>query len=80
MAMVITWNAAYLSAAVDKLKTEGVTITDEQLAHILPVMTAHINLLGNYEFDVNPISVQTNISDLPLRSTSQIVQQLGLGI
>jgi hypothetical protein len=80
MAMVITWNAAYLSAAVVRLKEEGVTITDEQLAHILPVMSEHINLLGNYEFDVNKTSVQMDLSALPLRSTSQMLQQLGLGI
>jgi TnpA family transposase len=69
MAMVITWNAAYLSAAVDKLKAEGVTITDEQLAHILPVLSEHINLLGNYEFEANTTSVQTDVSALPLRLT-----------
>ena len=80
MAMVITWNAAYLAAAVDQLKAEGVTITDEQLAHILPVMSEHINLLGKYDFDVTTASVQTDFSALPLRSTRQMLQQLGLGI
>jgi TnpA family transposase len=79
-AMVITWNAAYLSAAVGKLRAEGVTVTDEQLAHILPVMSGHINLLGRYEFDATAPAVQTDISALPLRSMNEIVEQLGLGI
>lgn len=79
-AMVITWNAAYLSAAVGKLRAEGVTVTDEQLAHILPVMSGHINLLGRYEFDATALAVQTDISALPLRSLNEIVEQLGLGI
>ena len=79
-AMVITWNAAYLTAAAEKLRVEGVTITDEQLARILPLMSEHINLRGRYEFDVTAPSVQTDISALPLRSMNEIIEQLGLGI
>jgi TnpA family transposase len=80
MAMVITWNAAYLSAAVDELRAEGVTITDEQLAHILPLLSEHVNLLGRYEFDVTDPAVHTVPSALQLRSMKEIVEQLGLGI
>jgi TnpA family transposase len=80
MAMVITWNAAYLAAAVDQLREEGVTITDEQLAHILPLMSEHINFLGRYEFNATAPAVQTDLAALPLRSTDEILQQLGLGI
>jgi TnpA family transposase len=80
MAMVITWNAAYLSSAVDKLRAEGVTITADHLEHILPVTSQHINLLGRYEFDVTDPTVWTDIAALPLRSTAQITEQLGLGI
>jgi TnpA family transposase len=79
-AMVITWDAAYLAAAVDKLRSEDVAITDEHLAHILPVASGHINLLGRYEFDATAPSVHKSISDLPLRSMNEIIEQLGLGI
>lgn len=79
-AMMITWNSAYLAAAVDKLRSEGVTIEDELLAHILPLTSEHINLLGRYEFDTATPSVQTDISALPLRSMDEIVEQLGLGV
>jgi TnpA family transposase len=79
-AMAITWNAAYLSAAVEKLRTEEVMVEDEQLAHILPVMWEHINLLGRYEFDATDPSIQTDLSILPLRSMNEIIEQLGLGI
>jgi TnpA family transposase len=72
-AMVITWNAAYLSAAVEKLRAEGMTVEDEQLARILPVMWEHINLLGRYEFDVTAPSVRTDLSALPLRSMNEII-------
>ena len=34
VAMVITWNAVYISAAVEKLRQEGTTTASEQLAQI----------------------------------------------
>lgn len=79
-AMVMTWNAAYLAATVDELRAEGVSIAPEQLAHILPTMSEHINRLGRYEFDAQATSVQTDIAMLPLRSVIEIAEQLGLGI
>ena len=79
-AMVITWNAAYLSAAVDKLQDEDVAVTHEQMAHILPLMSKHINLLGRYEFDLTAPSIQTDPSSLLLRSIEEIMVQIGLGM
>ena len=70
----------YLSAAVERLESEGMTATDEQLAHILPVMWEHVNLLGRYEFDATDPSIQTDLSTLPLRSMDEIMDQLGLGM
>jgi hypothetical protein len=67
-AMVITWNTAYLSAAVRKLQAEGMVISPEQLAHVLPTMSEHINKLGRYEFDSEAVTVRTDIAALPLRS------------
>ncbi|MBU0973740.1 MAG: transposase, partial [Proteobacteria bacterium] len=77
-AMVMTWNAAYLSAAVNKLEMEGVSITPEQLAHILPVLSEHINRLGRYEFNPAAETIQTNLSALPLRSAAMMADQFGL--
>lgn len=65
---------------MERLESEEMTATDEQIARILPVMSEHINLLGCYEFDATAPSVQTDISALPLRSMDEIVEQLGLGI
>lgn len=79
-AMVITWNAAYLSAAVEQLCSEGAEAAPEQLAHILPVMSEHINRLGRYEFDPAAPAVQTDINALNLRSEREIAEQLGLGL
>ncbi|MBA3075819.1 MAG: Tn3 family transposase, partial [Anaerolineae bacterium] len=77
-AMVMTWNAAYLSAAVNKLEMEGVSITPEQLAHILPVLSEHINRLGRYEFNPAAETIQTDLSALPLRSAAMMADQFGL--
>jgi hypothetical protein len=73
-------SAHILLAAADRLRVEGMTIADEQLAHILPLMSEHVNLLGRYEFDAHNPAVQTVISALPLRPMNEIVEQLGLGI
>ena len=78
--MVITWNAAYLPSAVEKLRREGMTITSEQLAHILPTMSEHINRLGRYEFDPTVAAVQTNVHNLTLQSADVMAEQLGLNL
>ena len=80
VAMVITWNAAYLSAAVEQLRHEGLTITSEQLAHILPTMSEHINRLGRYDFDPTAISTQTNIHALPLQQAESYAECLKLTV
>ena len=77
-AMIMTWNAAYLDVAVKKLDMEGVTIKPEQLAHILPSMSEHINRLGRYEFNLATEVFQTDISTLSLRSATIMAKQLGL--
>ena len=38
-------------AAVEKLRAAGVGVQPEQLAHVRPVMSKHVNRLGRYEFD-----------------------------
>ena len=77
---MITWNAAYLSAAMGKLRREGTIIDPEQLAHILPMMSEHINRLGRYEFDPTAMAVQTDIHGLTLRSPDAMAEQLSLKI
>jgi len=79
-AMVITWNAAYLTAAVEKLRAEGVEVKPEQLARIWPVMSEHINRLGRYELNPDAPKVQTQLSALRLRTDDEIAEQLGLGL
>lgn len=50
MAAIATWNAVYLSQAVEELKKRGEAIPEEYLPHITPLGWEHINLIGQYSF------------------------------
>jgi TnpA family transposase len=45
---VALWNLKYLSAAVDRLRTEGVPVKDSDAARLSPLGHAHPNVLGRY--------------------------------
>lgn len=53
VAAITLWNTAYLSAAIDSLRAEGLEISDEQLGHLSPLGWEHINLTGDYTWDLN---------------------------
>ena len=50
---IVLWNALALEQAVDKSKSKGFKIEDEDLKHMLPVMVEHINFVGRFDFDLN---------------------------
>lgn len=50
MAAIATWNAVYLSQAVEELKKRGEVVPEEYLPHITPLGWEHINLIGQYSF------------------------------
>ena len=52
IAAIALWNTAYLSAIVDDFRDEGQEITDEQLGYLSPLGWGHINLTGNYTWDL----------------------------
>lgn len=43
---VITWNTVYLAAALEALRRDGETITEEDLAHLAPTLRVRINPYG----------------------------------
>jgi TnpA family transposase len=49
---IVTWNTHYLSLAIQQLLKEGHKINDELVAHISPLMHAHINPYGVYYFNI----------------------------
>ncbi|MBE1559786.1 TnpA family transposase [Nonomuraea africana] len=45
---VVLWNSRYLSAAVDRLRAQGIPVRDEDAARLSPLGHAHLNVLGRY--------------------------------
>jgi len=47
---VALWNTLYLDKAVSHLREGGQEIRNEDLAHVSPLMHAHVRVLGRYHF------------------------------
>jgi TnpA family transposase len=52
-AAIALWNTVYLGRALDELRRGGEIIPDTLLAHLAPVGWQHINLTGDYLWDVD---------------------------
>lgn len=49
---VVLFNTVYLQDALEALREEGHTVTDEQVLHLSPALLDHINIYGSLTFDV----------------------------
>jgi len=47
-AAIVHWNTVYLHRAVQHLRTQGVHVPDDLLAHVAPLGWEHIALTGDY--------------------------------
>ena len=54
VAAIILWNTVYLQRAVDYLRKQGIEPGPTDLAHLSPLGWAHINLTGDYHWEVEP--------------------------
>jgi len=50
--MIVLWNTIYMEAALDKLRADGYTVKNEDVARLSPLLHEHINMLGRYSFSV----------------------------
>ena len=66
IAAIVLWNTVYLENAVNWLKSEGVNIPDEYLQHLSPMGWEHINLTGDYIWNLKSASSFDNLR--PLRT------------
>ena len=48
--MIALWNTQYLDRALTRLRNDGYTVREEDVARLSPLVTAHINMLGRYHF------------------------------
>jgi len=46
------WNTLAMQQIVEELRAEGCEISNEELKHITPTMTNHIDLIGKFEIDL----------------------------
>ena len=50
--MIVLWNTIYMEAVLNKLRSEGYVVKDEDVARLSPLIHEHINMLGRYSFAV----------------------------
>ena len=48
--IIILWNTLYIDAVLSKLRQEGHSIREEDVARLSPLTYEHINVLGRYSF------------------------------
>ncbi|GAA5770384.1 hypothetical protein Aros01_06911 [Streptosporangium roseum] len=47
---VVLFNTRYMDAALTKLRVQGFTVRDEDVARLSPFIHAHVHMLGRYSF------------------------------
>jgi TnpA family transposase len=50
--VIVLWNTIYIEAVLNKLRSEGYEVKDEDVARLSPLIHEHINMLGRYSFAV----------------------------
>jgi hypothetical protein len=65
---IITWTTEYLGRAVEVRRAQGLRIDDDMLAHISPVRTEHVHLVGSIPIDIDrEVAVLDQAGYRPLR-------------
>ncbi|CAD5990643.1 Transposase for transposon Tn501 [Planktothrix tepida] len=67
VAAIVLWNTVYLEKAVDYLKQQGVDIPEEYLQHLSPLGWEHINLTGDYVWNLKQASGFDNLRPLRVK-------------
>ncbi|MGB3544171.1 Tn3 family transposase [Rubrivirga sp.] len=49
---VVLWTTRYQQAALDALRSEGAEVLSEDVARLSPLGTKHVNVLGQYHFEL----------------------------
>lgn len=51
--VLVLWNTFYMNAALQHLQAQGLATNPDDVARLSPLVHAHINVLGRYQFDVS---------------------------
>ncbi len=49
---VVHWNAIYMQEAIQQVRTDGMDVRNDDLAHLSPLIWRHLNFLGRYDFSL----------------------------
>ena len=66
---IMLHNVVDLTATVNELVAEGMTVTEEMVAHLSPYMRENIQCFGRYDLEID--SVSTPLEPIPLNITSK---------
>jgi len=69
VAAIILWNTVYLAEAVEALKNKGVEVKEEYLEHLSPLGWEHINLTGDFQWNMKQIPLQGQLRPLRTKTT-----------
>ncbi|MHB8599895.1 MAG: Tn3 family transposase [Ktedonobacteraceae bacterium] len=68
VAAIILWNTVYLAEAIELLKQQGVTVNEELLQHLSPLGWEHINLTGDYLWNMKQTPASGQLRPLRLKT------------
>ena len=68
IAAIVLWNTVYLEKAVDYLKQQGLDIPEEHLQHLSPLGWEHINLTGDYVWNLKQATSFDRLRPLRVKS------------
>jgi TnpA family transposase len=49
---VVHWNAIYMQEAIQQIRADGLDVSNDDLAHLSPLIWRHLNFLGRYDFSL----------------------------
>ena len=49
---VVHWNAIYMQEAIRHVSQEGMDVSNDDIAHLSPLIWRHLNFLGRYDFSL----------------------------
>jgi hypothetical protein len=62
----VHWNAIYLQEAIGQVRSDGMDVINDDIAHLSPLIWRHLNFLGRYDFLLPDIVMNGGL--MPLRN------------
>ena len=72
---IVLWNTRYLERAVAALREAGEHIPNHLLAHLSPLGWEHVNLTGDYIWDIAPAAADGVSGLRPLRTPPDVIDK-----